>query len=77
MSARRVAALDIGGTRMKSCLFGGVPVRRGDGRRRGRGGAHVMAQATSRPEALGEFDAVSVSTAGQVDPRQQDHPLRQ
>ena len=70
MSARRVAALDIGGTRMKSCLFdGGVPVRRGETDTQARqGGAHVMARAISALEALGEFDAVGVSTAGQVDP---------
>ena len=70
MSARRVAALDIGGTRMKSCLFdGGVPVRRGETDTQARqGGAHVMARAISALEALGEFDAGGGSPAGQVDP---------
>lgn len=70
MSARRIAAVDIGGTRLKACLFeDGIPVRREETDTEARlGGTHVMERAVQVLAALGPCDAIGVSTAGQVDP---------
>lgn len=68
----RIAALDIGGTTVKSGIWtpGAMP---GDLREQETGahlgGAHVMGQASKILRAYGSFDAIGVSTAGQVDPR--------
>jgi predicted NBD/HSP70 family sugar kinase len=69
MSELRIAALDIGGTRVKSCLFTGgepSPVREID-TLASRGPEQLLRRAGELLAALGEFDAVGVSTAGQVD----------
>ncbi|MEG0803488.1 MAG: ROK family protein [Pygmaiobacter sp.] len=70
MSARRVAALDIGGTTLKYCLFeDGVPTQSSECATEALlGGAHVMERALAVLGALAPFDAIGVSTAGQVDP---------
>lgn len=69
MSARRVAAIDIGGTMLKACLF--VDGRPGEKReaptQAKQGGAHVMERAAALLAQLAPFDAIGVSTAGQVD----------
>ncbi|MEG1857855.1 MAG: ROK family protein, partial [Pseudoflavonifractor sp.] len=70
MSARRIAAIDIGGTKLKCCLFeDGKPVltREADTEAKG-GGAHVMDRAAALLAELAPFDRLGVSTAGQVDP---------
>lgn len=70
MSGRRIAAVDIGGTRLKGCLFeDGVPVCRTEvDTEAARGGDHVLARAEEVLKALGCCEAIGVSTAGQVDP---------
>ncbi|MEG1879649.1 MAG: ROK family protein, partial [Pseudoflavonifractor sp.] len=72
MSARRIAAIDIGGTKLKSCLFeDGVPGCRGEADTQAAlGGAHVVERAAALLAGLAPFEAIGVSTAGQVDPRQ-------
>lgn len=69
MSPRRIAALDMGGTNIKACLLeNGVPLRRAEIPSQARqGGAHLLDRAELL-ESFGPFDAVGVSTAGQVDP---------
>lgn len=71
MSARYIAALDMGGTKIKGCLFE-------DGRllqvsdvdaEAWRGGTHFLERGAELLSAFGPFDALGVSTAGQVDPR--------
>jgi predicted NBD/HSP70 family sugar kinase len=69
MSAERIAALDIGGTRLKACLFAdGVPgpARETDTPAR-EGPAALLGRAAELLEGLGPFGALGVSTAGQVD----------
>lgn len=70
MTARRVAALDIGGTNIKACLFeDGKITRRDEGRTPAKEGAsRVLAAAAALLEGFAPFDAVGVSTAGQVEP---------
>lgn len=70
MSAVRVAALDIGGTNIKACLFeNGVLVRQDECKTPAReGGMHVLERAASLITTYAPFDAVGVSTAGQVTP---------
>lgn len=70
MSGMRIAAVDIGGTKLKGCLFeGGVPVRTAEVDTEAKlGGAHVMERARMVLEELGARDRIGVSTAGQVDP---------
>lgn len=70
MSTARIAAIDIGGTKLKACLFtDGVPGEKREADTEARqGGAHVMENAAALLAALGPFDALGVSTAGQVDP---------
>ena len=69
MSARRVAALDMGGTQIKGCVFeGGRMVQKGsiDSEAK-QGGLHFLGQGAKLLETFGPFDALGVSTAGQVD----------
>ena len=70
MTGRRIGALDIGGTNIKACLFqGGIPVCRDETPTPAREGAHrVLARAAELLGSMGAFDALGVSTTGQVDP---------
>lgn len=70
MAGPRIAAIDIGGTNLKACLFeNGVPVLKGETPTEAKqGGAHVLERAAAVIAQLGPFDALGVSTAGQVDP---------
>ncbi len=70
MSTRRIAALDMGGTKVKGCVFeNGQPVQRGeiDSEAKG-GGIHFLGQGVKLLETFGSFDGLGISTAGQVDP---------
>lgn len=70
MSAVRIAALDIGGTNIKGCLFEGkcasplmeIPTEAF------RGAENMLLRAADFLERLQPFDAIGISTAGQVDP---------
>lgn len=68
----RIATLDIGGTSIKSGIWTGgrqaQEVREHD-TNAGRGGAYVMERAKEILHAYGDFDAVGISTAGQVNSR--------
>ncbi|MCH3962139.1 MAG: ROK family protein [Solobacterium sp.] len=66
----RIAALDIGGTRIKAGLFEeGKLLRTDEADTMAKQGAKVMLQnAVKLLESIGPFDAVGISTAGQVDP---------
>jgi len=68
MKEMRIAALDIGGTKIKAGLFvGGVLTARGEADTCPQAGAAaLMRRAGDLLETLGAFDAVGVSTAGQV-----------
>ena len=70
MTGRRIGALDIGGTNIKACLFqGGILVCRDETPTPAREGAHrVLARAAELLGSMGAFDALGVSTTGQVDP---------
>lgn len=70
MSTRRIAALDMGGTKIKGCVFeDGRIVQKGDiSSEAKQGGAHFLGQGVRLLETFGVFDALGVSTAGQVDP---------
>lgn len=70
MSGPRIAALDMGGTKIKGCVFeSGLPVLRGEtDSEAGEGGAHFLSQAAGLLGTFGVFDVLGVSTAGQVDP---------
>ena len=72
MSGRyRIAALDIGGTKIKACLFEGeVPTQtvEGDTLARKGGAPAVLERAAALLRPLLPFDFIGVSTAGQVDP---------
>ena len=83
----RIGALDIGGTNIKACLFedgAAGPLREAPTRAKEPG---LLDRAAELLSALGDFDAIGVSTAGQVDPaiengrqlfaRQEDPALRQ
>lgn len=64
----RIAALDIGGTSIKSGIWTGGPaedVREQDTNAKN-GGAYVVERAKEILRSYGSFDAIGVSTAGQV-----------
>ena len=64
----RIGALDIGGTNIKACLFtDGVagPLRETPTLARE---GHFLDRAAELAASLGKFDAIGISTAGQVDP---------
>lgn len=64
----RIGALDLGGTNIKACLFeNGVPIAKGETPTLPRQG-NCLKRAADLLESLGTFDAVGISTAGQVDP---------
>lgn len=71
MSPRRVAALDMGGTKIKGCVFSdGELVQQGETDSQAKqGGAHFLERAAALLVSFGDFDALGVSTAGQVDPQ--------
>lgn len=69
---KKIAALDIGGTSIKSGLWDGSriqDVRETDTNAKN-GGAYVMERAKEILKTYGPFDAIGISTAGQVDPEQ-------
>lgn len=70
MSGNRIAALDLGGTKIKACLFeDGRPVERAECDTLAREGADkVLERAMGLIAPLAPFAAVGVSTAGQVQP---------
>ncbi|MEG1721201.1 MAG: ROK family protein [Pseudoflavonifractor sp.] len=70
MSPRRIAAIDIGGTKLKACLFvDGKPIvtREADTEAK-QGGDHVLRRAGDLLAEMAPFERLGVSTAGQVDP---------
>ena len=71
MSGRRVAVLDIGGTKIKGCVFiAGKPDQKGETDSQAKQGAfHLLKQASALLESFRPFEAVGISTAGQVDPK--------
>lgn len=66
----RIAVLDIGGTSIKSGLYeqGVLKGLREDATDAARGGAHVLERACALLAERAPFDAVGISTAGQVNP---------
>lgn len=70
MSGARIAAVDIGGTKIKACVFeGGQPLQTAETDSQAKQGAeHLLERVAGLLEGLAPFDAVGVSTAGQVDP---------
>lgn len=70
MTGRRIGALDIGGTNIKACLFqDGIPICRNETPTLAQEGAlKVLARAAELLGSMGSFDALGVSTTGQVDP---------
>lgn len=66
----RIASLDIGGTRIKAGLFeDGRLLKTSETDTLAKQGAQIMLQnAAQLLENIGSFDAVGISTAGQVDP---------
>lgn len=67
---KSIAALDIGGTRLKACVFqNGVPseVVEGDTNAKTLGAKGVLEKAAELLRSLPEFEVLGVSTAGQVD----------
>lgn len=71
MSARRIAALDIGGTNIKACLFhDAIPAKSVEtATEANQGASHLMERVIAVLEELYPFDVIGVSTAGQVDPQ--------
>ena len=69
MREERIAALDIGGTRIKACLFAGgtLTLQREADTPAKEGAGAVLEQAASLLEEFLPFDAIGISTAGQVD----------
>ena len=68
----RIAALDIGGTSIKSGIWDGkqtLELKEWD-TNASRGGACLMARAVAILHIYGDFDAIGISTAGQVDSEQ-------
>ena len=67
----RAAALDIGGTSIKSGVWTGVEDKTEEVRETptnaGLGGSYVMEQAVKILEGYSGYDAIGISTAGQVD----------
>lgn len=70
MAAKRIAAIDMGGTNLKACLFeDGVPALTKEiSSEAYKGAAHFLERGAFLLSQLGSFDALGVSTAGQVDP---------
>ena len=70
MAGARIAAIDMGGTNLKACLFErGVPVLQREAPSEAkRGGTHLLERAVALLAEFQPFDALGVSTAGQVDP---------
>lgn len=69
---KKIVALDIGGTSIKSGLWDGTEladVRESDTNAKN-GGAYVMERAKDILRSYRGFDAIGISTAGQVDSRQ-------
>lgn len=68
---KRIAALDIGGTSIKSGIWTGGPVEQVRERdtNAAAGGDHVMELAREILRGYHGFDAIGISTAGQVDSR--------
>lgn len=68
--SRIIAALDMGGTKIKGCVFEqGQLLQTGEIDSEARqGGAHFLEQGAKLLDSFGAFDALGVSTAGQVDP---------
>ena len=74
------AALDIGGTAIKSGIWTGIKdeikeVRETPTNAR-LGGAHVVEQAVKILESYHGFDAIGISTAGQVDSQRYAMPMK-
>lgn len=71
MNGARIAAVDIGGTKIKGCIFtGGEAAQAGEIDSEAKQGAnHLLERAAELLERLAPFDAVGISTAGQVDPK--------
>lgn len=69
---RRIAALDIGGTSIKSGVWNGTAVEelREQDTNAKNGGAYVMERAKEILSRYRDFDAIGISTAGQVDAAQ-------
>ena len=68
----RIAALDIGGTSIKSGIWDGkqtLELKEWE-TNASRGGACLMARAVAILHTYGDFDAIGISTAGQVDSEQ-------
>ncbi len=68
----RIAALDIGGTSIKSGIWDGhetSELKEWD-TNASRGGAYLMERAKEILHTYGDFDAIGISTAGQVDSKQ-------
>lgn len=68
----RIAALDIGGTSIKSGIWDGeqaIELKEWD-TNASRGGAYLMGRAKAILHTYGDFDAIGISTAGQVDSEQ-------
>lgn len=67
---RKIAALDIGGTSIKSGIWTGESLleQREQDTNAKKGGPYVMERAKEILREYGDFDAIGVSTAGQVDP---------
>lgn len=71
MSERRIAALDIGGTKIKACLFeGDTPIHKNecDTLAHDGGASAVLERAAALLHPFLPADAIGISTAGQVDP---------
>lgn len=70
----RIAALDIGGTSIKSGIWDGTEKEIQEFREKDtnakQGGLYVMERAKEILKTYGSFDAVGVSTAGQVNPQE-------
>ena len=70
MSGKRIAVCDIGGTRIKSALWDGRTLTdiREEDTEAWKGGEALLAKVERILSAMGSFDAVGISTAGQVNP---------
>lgn len=68
----RIAVVDIGGTNIKSGMWedGEIKETRETATDAGLGGAHVMGKVMGILEGMQDFQAVGISTAGQVDTEQ-------
>lgn len=70
MSGHRIVSADIGGTNIKACLFiAGAPTATREIPTQAKdGAARVLERTAQLLAAFAPFDAVGISTAGQVDP---------